>query len=219
MRRITFALLTVSGVILLLGIAQLVLPGIAAQRIRDELARSGRVLEVDVSAFPAIELLWHHADSVTVRMASYRSSGGRLAGLLAQSGDVTTLRASAAVLTDGLLTMRDARLVKRGDRLTASALVRESDLRAAVPILQSVQPLASPAGQLVLRGTASLFGIVGTVDAVVQAVDGRLLVTPAVPFGSLATLTLFASPHVAVQSVSAAPAAGGFTLAATGVLH
>ena len=47
------------------------LPGIAAQRLRDRLSRSGRVLEVKVEAFPAIELLWHQADRVVVRMASY----------------------------------------------------------------------------------------------------------------------------------------------------
>jgi hypothetical protein len=219
MRRIASALSIVGVVILLLGIAQLVLPGLAAQRIRDQLARSGRVLEVKVSAFPAIELLWHRADSVTVRMASYRSSAARLASLLAESGDAQTLRASAAVLRDGLLTVRDAVLVKRGERLTASALVREDDLRAAVPILQSVEPLASPAGQLVLRGTASAFGVVASIDAIVQAVSGRLEVTPEVPFGGLATLTLFDDPRVSVQAVSARPAPGGFALAARGVLR
>jgi hypothetical protein len=219
MRRIASGLFLVAFVVLLLGIAQLVLPGIAAQRIRDQLSRSGRVITVEVSAFPAVELLWHHADSVTVRMASYRSSGGRLDSLLAEAGDTGSLHASAAVLTDGLLTMRDARLVKHGNRLTASALVRESDLRAAVPILQSVQPLASPAGQLVLRGTASLFGAVATIDAVVRVVGGRLLITPDVPFGALATLTLFADPRVSVQSLSASPARGGFALAAHAVLR
>ena len=56
-------------VVVLLGVAQLVLPGIAASSIRDRLSRSGKVLDVQVSAFPAIELLWHQADRVVVRMS------------------------------------------------------------------------------------------------------------------------------------------------------
>ena len=56
MRRII--VLSVAGAVLvLLLVAQLVLPGIAAQRLRDRLSRSGQVLKVEVDAFPAVELL------------------------------------------------------------------------------------------------------------------------------------------------------------------
>ena len=72
-------LATVGVVLLLLVVAQLALPGIAAQRIRDQLGPSGQVTSVDVSAFPAIELLWHQADSVTVHLARYRASSAELA--------------------------------------------------------------------------------------------------------------------------------------------
>jgi len=40
-----------------------------------------------------------------------------------------------------------------------------------------------------------------------------------VPFGGLATIKVFSNPHVEVQSVSAAPAPGGFSVTATGRLH
>ncbi|MFZ0377875.1 MAG: hypothetical protein WAL38_08625, partial [Solirubrobacteraceae bacterium] len=64
--------LGVAGLVLLvLVVAQLVLPGIAADRLRDQLARSGTVISVKVSAFPAIELLWGDADSVVVRLGRY----------------------------------------------------------------------------------------------------------------------------------------------------
>src|ERR1700742_397117 len=127
MRRL--AALAVTGlVVVALVVAQLVLPGIAAQRLRDQLSRSGRVLTVQVSAFPAIELLWHHAGSVTIRMASYRATPANLPDKLAQSGDVGTLRASVQVFRDGLLTLHDAGLVKQGNRLSGSAVVAESDL-------------------------------------------------------------------------------------------
>ncbi|MBV9535447.1 MAG: hypothetical protein JO321_08570, partial [Solirubrobacterales bacterium] len=64
--------------------AQLVLPGVAAQQLRDRLARSGQVLEVKVEAFPAIELLWHQADRVVVRLGRYRATPGHLGSDLAQ---------------------------------------------------------------------------------------------------------------------------------------
>lgn len=63
------------------------LPGVAAQQLRDRLARSGQVLEVKVEAFPAIELLWHQADRVVVRLGRYRATPGHLGSDLAQAGD------------------------------------------------------------------------------------------------------------------------------------
>jgi hypothetical protein len=82
-------------VVALLAVAQLVLPGVAAQRLRDRLSRSGRVIDVAVHAFPAIELLWHRADRVAIRMATYRATPSSLADTLAQARDVGTLHASA----------------------------------------------------------------------------------------------------------------------------
>jgi hypothetical protein len=218
MRRL--AALGVAGlVVVLLVVAQLVLPGIATQGLRDRLARSGRVLEVKVSAFPAIELLWHRADSVVVRMASYRASPASLPDTLARTGDVGSLRASAQVFRDGLLTLHDARLVKAGNRLTGSALVAETDLRAAVPFLTSLTPVASSSGRLILRGTATVLGISATVDATVSAQNGKLVVAPDVPFGGLATITVFSDPRVKVQGVSASSAPGGFAVRGTAVLR
>jgi hypothetical protein len=82
-------------------------------------------------------------------------------------------------------------------------------------VLESVVPVASGSGQLVLQGTASLFGATATVQAVVRAQNGKLVVLPNVPFGGLATVTVFSNPHVAVQSVAASPVAGGFSVRAT----
>jgi hypothetical protein len=218
MRRI--ALVAIAAVVLiLLVVSQLVLPGIAAQRLRDQLSKSGRVLSVHVQAFPALMLLWHHADKVVIRMASYRAGSGTLGGELAQASDVGKLDASTEVFSSGLLTVRNATLQKRGSELTGTATVTEQDLRAAVPFLDNVQPIASGGGQLTLRGTATLLGITATIDATVAAQQGRLVVAPNLPFGGLATLTVFDNPHVAVEGVSAAGGAGGFSVSATGRLH
>jgi hypothetical protein len=210
------AVLLISGVLLLvlllLVVAQLVLPGIATQRLRDRLARSGKVLDVEVDAFPAVELLWHQADKVVIRMASYKSSAPTLNTTVSQIGDVATLDASATQFTSGLLTVRDATVRKRGNQVNATGTVTESDLRSALPVLSSVQPVASSGGQITLQGTASVLGVPLTVDATVRPQNGALIVTPNVPFGGLATITLFSNPAIAVQGVSAAPAPGGFAL-------
>jgi hypothetical protein len=205
-------------VIGVLVVAQLVLPGIAARHLRDQLARSGQVLSVTVHAFPAIELLWHDADSVVVRLGRYRPVTANLSSTLDQTGSVGTLDASAEEIDDGLLTLHDATLTKRGDQLFGTATVSESDLRSAVPILKSVTPVASSDGRLTLQGTASLFGVTATVDATVSAENGNLVVAPDVPFGGFATVTLFSARHVKVQSVSAAAVPGGFSVQGTATL-
>jgi hypothetical protein len=210
-----------AAVLLVLGLAQLILPGIAADVLRDRLSKNGKVLEVSVSAFPAIELLWHNADKVVVRMATYRSTTPHLSSLLNQAGEVGTLDASATLFTTGLLTLHNATLHKRGNVLTASATVTQSDLRAAIPFLDSVTPVASGNGQLTLRGTATipLLGIPASVDATVATSNGRLVVAPDVPFGGLATITLFNNPHVRVQGVAATVTPGGFTVTAVARLR
>jgi LmeA-like phospholipid-binding len=209
----------VGAVVVLLVVAQLVLPGIATQRVRDQLGRSGQVLSVQVHAFPAIKLLWHHADRVVIHLGRYRTPAGKLGSSLRQSGDVGSLDATATEVDTGLLALHDAHLVKRGNRLNAAATVTEADLHAALPILRSVTPVASTGGQLTLQGTASLFGVTATVQAVVHAVSGRLVVTPNVPLGGFATITVFSNPHVVVQSVAASPVTGGFSVHATAMVH
>jgi LmeA-like phospholipid-binding len=209
--------LTAAGFVLLVFVlAQLLLPGIAAQELRNDLQQSGTVLEVKVSAFPAIKLLWHRADSVVVRMGRYRSGSGRLGDTLGRAGDAGSLDASAQELDIGLLTLRGATLRKRGSEITGTATVSEADLRSAVFFLHNVEPVASAKGRLTLRGTASLFGLRATVGATLAAQDGALVVAPDVPFGGIATFTLFNEPNVHVESVSAVTVPGGFRIVARG---
>ncbi len=218
MRRL-IALGVVGVVLLVLVIAQLVLPGIATRRLRDQLARSGTVLSVKVSAFPAIELLWGQADSVVVRMGRYEAGASEIGNKLGRAANVGTLDLSAQEVRSSALTLRDARLHKQGNQLIGSATVMQSDLRAAVPFLDNVQPVASSGGQLILRGTATVLGINATVDAVVAARDGALVVAPDVPFGGIATITLLNDPHVRVESVGATSVPGGFRLQAQALVQ
>ncbi len=173
---------------------------------------------MSVSAFPAVELLWHHADSVTVRLSSFHADASGLAGRLEQLSDVGTLHADVARVTVGLLTVRDARLVKHGSSLVATARVMDADLRGVLPVLQTVTPIASPAGQLILRGTANVLGAPVSVDFSVRVSGGAIVVSPEVPFGGAVTVTAFSDPAVRVTSVTAAAVSGGFTVRATGTL-
>jgi len=71
-------------------VAQLVLPGIAAQRLRDQLARPGQVLDVTGGRVPGkSKLLWHltrKGGSDWALSASHRE----LPSTLDQTGDVGT---------------------------------------------------------------------------------------------------------------------------------
>jgi hypothetical protein len=197
-------------VLLVLVIPQLVLPGIAADSLRDRLSKSGKVLDVEVSAFPAIELLWHQADKVVVRMASYHSSVGHLSSLLDEAKDAGTIDASARELNAGFITLQNATLRKRGNVLTGNATVSADALRSAIPGVQGLTPVASSDGQLTFQGT--VFGI--TADATLSAQNGRLVVQPDIPLLSVLTLTAFDDPHVYVEGVAASDAPGGFALSA-----
>ena len=216
MRRL-IALGVLALVIIVLVVAQLVLPGIAAQHLRNQLAQSGQVQSVQVSAFPAIKLLWHHADKVLIRMGRYRQSQPLALGrTLEQAGDVGTLDASAQQFDDGLLHLRAARLVKQGNPLIVTARVTDADLHSALPIVSSVTPVTSNDGQLTLRGTSSLLGL--SVDFTVAAQNGNLVVSPDIPFGGVATITLFHDPRIRVESVNAAAVPGGFSVQGTATL-
>jgi hypothetical protein len=206
-------------VVALLALAQVLLPRIATSDLRDRLSRSGEVEHVEVHAFPALELVWNHADRVVVRMRSYRSSSGGLARLLGQSAGVGQLDATAARFSTGLLALRDARLRKRGPLLTGEARVSEADVRAALPGVD-LRPVASGGGQLVLEGSADVLGARVSLRARAKAQGGRLVVEPeGLPLGGLATITVFDDPRLAIESVGAEPGAGGFRVNARGRLR
>jgi hypothetical protein len=214
------AVLTAAGIVLLVVVvAQLLLPGIAAQELRDDLQQSGTVLEVKVSSFPAIKLLWHKADSVVVRMGHYRSASSHLGDTLGRAADADKLDASVQELFVGPVTLRNATLHKQGSALTGSATVTEANLRSAVFFLDNVEPITSGNGRLTLRGTASFLGLRATVDATVSAKGGALVVAPNVPLGGIAAITLFDNPNVQVTSVSATNVPGGFRVSASATVH
>ena len=216
-RRVTRVALAVVAalvglILVLLVVAQLVLPSVAANRLRDELSAHGHVTSVSVHAFPAVRLLWHSADSVTITMSELHSDVRQSGDLLARAHETGKLDVRIAAATVGPLAAHDVRVTAHDGRVDARASVSEAELRAALPPGLDVQPVASGGGQLLLRGSASLFGVGISAEALLSAQAGNLVIQPVgLPLASLARLTVFADPRLAVDGVGANAYPGGFT--------
>src|ERR1700684_1113654 len=89
-RGVRIALGVAGGVVLLLVIAQLLLPSLAAKRVRERLARYGTVKSASVSAFPAVELLWGKADSASVRAGALSMTPPQIGSLLWEGRQVSS---------------------------------------------------------------------------------------------------------------------------------
>ncbi|HEX3510486.1 MAG TPA: hypothetical protein VHT27_05225 [Solirubrobacteraceae bacterium] len=192
-----------AALIVLLVLAQLILPGIAADRIRDKVGRYGRVQSVSVSAWPAIELLWGSVDSVRLRASSLRLNPARSASLLAEARGVSRLDASVGEVHEEALRLTDATLTKRGSALAAQGTVSAADAAAALPTGVSVVLLGSQEGAVRLRVSGGLFGVGTTIEAIAQASEGRLVARPAGGLLGAFGLTLFADPRIYVEAVGA----------------
>lgn len=193
----------VVGLIVLLALAQVVLPRIAVSRIESRVGRYGKVQSVSVSAWPAVELLWGHVGSVHVRAKSLSLSPAQAASLLWEAKGTANMNVSAESVQVGSLRLTDASLRKRGSSLTAEAVTSEADVKAALPEGFGVRLLRSEGGEVEVQATGGLFGVGATVNAVAGASDGALV---AHPLGFLIEglqLKLFSDPHVYVEGVGA----------------
>jgi LmeA-like phospholipid-binding len=197
------AAVVIAAVALLFALAQVFLPGIAADTIRSRLHRYGRVQSVSVSAWPAVELLWGDADSVKVKVSDLSLSPQQAAKLLWEGSGASRIDTTAANVRLGPLHLGAATLSKRGDSLSAQGAASEADVRAALPAGLSVSLLRSDAGSVEVRASGGLFGVSASVDAVARAQEGRLVVRPLGLLLSGLQLTLFADQHVYVQGVGA----------------
>jgi hypothetical protein len=204
----------------LVVIGQFVLPVVAEQRIRARLDDRGNVLSAEVHAFPAVQLLWGHADRVEVRMGAFRGKGGTVADLLDDVGGVTHVDARAQLVRSGLTTLRDARLIKDGDRIRAQGRMTPTDVATAFPLSFKVAPVGVVGGTLVVRGGVGVAGQVVGVQARIIASDGEIVVQPiGIPLlGGLVQLTVFGDPRVSVDTLTARQVPAGYELTAIGHL-
>jgi hypothetical protein len=205
-RGVALALVALAA-ILLIGVGQLVLPGVAEQKVRSSLSRYGPVRRVHIESTPAIKLLWHRADRVVVAMDSYRSEPGghgSLADFLSRTRDTGKLDVSVRTLQSQLLTLHDVSLRKEGDVLVGRARLTQHELSAALPTFLDLRPVSASEDGIVARASASILGHRITARIRVLAEAGRVLVRPeGFPFGSLASITVFNDPRVYVESLGA----------------
>jgi hypothetical protein len=189
--------------LILLGLAQLLLPRIAASTISSRVGRYGKVQSVSVSAWPAVKLLWGSADSVRVRVRSIALEPAQAAKLLAESHGVGRMDVSAEHVSVGPLALTGATLTKRGSRLSAAATAEQSGVTAALPEGFSVRLVRSEGGQVEVQASGGLFGVGGSVDAVALADHGRLVVHPLGFLLEGFQLTLFSDSRIHVEGVGA----------------
>jgi uncharacterized membrane protein YdfJ with MMPL/SSD domain len=229
MRRGLIALVGI--IVALVVVAQFVLPGLAAKRLRSDLAKQGSDVHVEVSAFPAIKLLFNHADKVTVSVGSYKTddassddsddSGDDLPDLLAQTKATKKLDVDVRVLNDSLLRMQDVRLHKDGNALTANVTLLQSDIDTALPA--QLKLTGSDADGLTVSGSTDAFGEGFDAEARVEADDDGSLVlrpdTEGIDLGDLISISIFDDKRVAVDSISARSASDRYDITIHGHLR
>lgn len=211
-RGVRIALWVAGGIVVLLGLAQIFLPKLAASRVSSRIGKYGKVDHVRVSAWPAVELLWGDADSIQVHASKLRVNPGQTAKLLEEARGVQRLDATVASAEEGPLPASDVTLRKRGSRITAQAFVSEADVAAALPAGFGVQLLGSHDGEVEVRASGGLFGVGASVEAVAQASEGKLVVRPRGGLLEALKLTLFSDPRVYVEGVGATRSGAGFEL-------
>jgi hypothetical protein len=223
------ALLAIVGIVVaLVVVAQFVLPGLAAKRLRADLAAQGSDVHVEVSAFPAIKLLLKHADKVTISVGAYTTddassadSGDDLPGLLAQTKATKNLDVDVRILNDRLLRMQDVHLHKDGDALVANVTLLKSDIDAALPA--HLRLTGSDADGLTVSGSTSVFGESLDADARIAVDDdGSLVLSPddsGIGLGDLVSVPIFEDDRVAVDAISARSTADSYALTVRGHLR
>jgi hypothetical protein len=196
------------AIVMMLVLAQLFLPAIAANRVRSRVQRYGTVKSVTVQAWPAVELLWGKAESVNVKAGSLSLSKAQTAKLLGEAHGVTSISASVESVKEGPLQLYDASLQKQGDALLGSAWASRADVKTALGEGFEVQLLHSGGGRVQVSVEGGLFGVKASVEAVAEAQEGKVVVHPLGFLLEGLKLTMFAEPDIYVEGVGASATAG-----------
>jgi hypothetical protein len=190
-------------IVLVLALAQVFLPRIAASMISLRVGRYGKVQSVSVHAWPAVELLWGRAGSITVSAKSLRASPAQTAKLLWEARGAHSLDVTAESAQEDKLRLTDVSLRKRGDALSAEAQMSQAAVTAALPEGFSVRLVKSEGGEVSVEASGGLFGVQASVEAVAGASEGKLVAHPVGFLLEGFQLTLFANSHVYVEGVGA----------------
>lgn len=200
----SLALLSVS-VAVLYGLSQAFLPGIAADRLRNSLEQHAQGVRVSVSASPAFELLFGHADRVEIQIKQLYpgTSSHSLGDLLARTREANVLNVSVRHMYTRVVELENVSLHKRGSRLSLSATVTRAALEAALPGDLRLNATDPNAQTLALTATTKVLGHTISGRALIMAVGSRLEIAPDYPVLGLFHVTLFSDPRVSVDSLRA----------------
>jgi LmeA-like phospholipid-binding len=205
---VRIALGVLVAIVLVLVLAQLLLPGIAAERVRARVGKYGTVESVSVKAWPAVKLLWGSADSVTVRAKSLRMSPQQTVKLLGEARGVKRMSLTAESVKEGPLQLQEASFQKHGDELRGQAKTTRADVGKALGEGIEVRLKSSHDGQVQVSASGGLFGVQTSIDAVARAQEGKLVVHPLGFLLEGLKLTLIDNPRVYVEGVGASAVAG-----------
>jgi hypothetical protein len=199
----TVVAILIGLLLLALVAAQLILPRIAANRISSRIGRYGKVEHVSVSAWPAVKLLWGDADSARVSAGALALSPSQASALLWESRGVSSMDLSAASVKLGPLQLEGVSLRKRGEQLSGEGSTTAAQAAAALPAGVTATLIESREGAVEVNAGGALFGISASVRARAEAREGRLVAHPVGFLIEGFQLTLFADPHVHIESVGA----------------
>jgi hypothetical protein len=136
------ALLAAAFVLALLALGQLLLPGLAADRVRDELGDDRA--RVEVEAFPAWKLVFGRADRLTVSTPTVGADRPTPLGeLLERAKGVGETDARIDTIAIDELRLRDVRVRIADGRVRTDAALSIRALSAMVPGGGALTPLAS----------------------------------------------------------------------------
>jgi len=221
-RRSAPGVLIVAGgaLVALLLLAQALLPRLAEHEVRAALGPQARGVHVAIAATPAVKLLWHRADRVTITVDSLRpraSGGGSTGQILAGLNVARKLDLRIGDLQAHGVHLRGVDVHKDGPTVAAHADVDLRVLQGLLPHGVRVKPLSAPNGEIRLDGRLTVLGSRVHARGALLADRGRIVVRPrGLPFGSLVSVPVFSDDRLAVDAVGARRSDDGVVLSARG---
>jgi hypothetical protein len=205
------ALAAAGVVVVLLVVLQLVAPRVAEHVMRERAGRYGRVLEAHISAFPAVDLLWEHAQKASLRYASASMSQQQAVDELWSARGVNELQLSAASLQVGSVRLQNVSMHKRGNAIEMVGSVNEAALRNAAPAGTELLEVSAAGEHIEARGAAGVFGAKVSARGNVVVSEGAIVFEPQGLLGGFTRVTLFSDARLHVQTLSLTPLAGAAT--------
>jgi hypothetical protein len=212
------ALLAAGIALALLALGQLLLPAIAADRVRAELGDDRA--QVDIEAFPAWKLVLGKADRLDVSTPTVAAKGPTpLGDLLERAKDVNETDARIGTIAIDELRLRDVRVRIADGRVRTDATLSVRALSATVPgggELTALPPASD--GRPRFSARVGVLGVSADVPVAVGAVDGRVEVRPEEGLASAFSVTVFEDPGLRVEAVTGSVAGDTLRIAFSGVL-